>query len=86
MFGISEFFKKFQNSYTKEVYIRTAIKDSITKHTGAVVPLSAITFRSGAVILDGVSPSLKSVIYIKKQTILKEIALKQDIRVVTDIW
>ncbi len=85
MFGISEFFKKIQGSYAKEILIRTAIKDAILRHTGALVPIAAVTFKGGTVFLNGISQSLKSAIYIKKQAILEEIAEKQNIRIVHDI-
>jgi hypothetical protein len=85
MFGISEFFKKIQGSYTKEILIRNAIKEAILHQTGADIPITAVIFKSDTVMLTGVSQSLKSAIYIKKQAILKEIADKQDVRVVNDI-
>lgn len=85
MFDISNFFKKFHGAFAKEVLIRSTIREAILKYTGAEVPLTAIAFKSETVILEGVSQSLKSAIYIKKQAILKEIALKQNMRAVTDI-
>ena len=85
MLGISEFFKKIQSSYTKEIFIRNAIREVILQKTGVDVPIGSVSFKSNAVILNNVSQSLKSVIFIKKQAILKEIAEKQNIRVVSDI-
>ena len=86
MFGIGGFFKKIQNSFAKEFLVREAVREAILKQTGADLPLSVINFRSSTVILgSGVSQSLKSAIYIKKTSILKEIADKQTGRMVTDI-
>lgn len=85
MFDISNFFKKFQGAFAKEVLIRTAIKDAIRASTGVEIPLTSISFKSGTVFLNDISQSLKSAVFIKKQAILKEISEKQNIREVTDI-
>ena len=85
MFGIGDFFKRFQGVFAKEILVRNAIKEAILRHTGADIPITSIAFKSGAVILSNVSQSLKSAIYIKKSAIIKDIAEKQNIRYVNDI-
>ncbi len=85
MFGIGEFFKKIQGTFAKEVLLRDAIRQAVLHQTGGDVPIHSISFKSDAIILSNVSQSLKSVVYIKKRSILKEIAEKQNIKVLNDI-
>jgi hypothetical protein len=85
MFNIAGFFKRIQNTHTKELFIRSIIGAAIKKYTSNEVPIESITFNSSTVILKNVSQSLKSAIFVKKQSILKEINSEQTIRIVSDI-
>ncbi|MFA6295643.1 MAG: hypothetical protein WC666_04520 [Candidatus Paceibacterota bacterium] len=85
MIGLGEFFKKVQNSFLKEVSLRTAIRDIIKKYTEADVSIENISYKNNIIILKDVSQTVRSVIFIKKQAILKEISEKQDIYKITDI-
>ena len=85
MLGISEFFKKIQGSFAREISTRMIIKDAIKKHTGAEVPLEAISIKAASVVLGGVNQATRSAIYIKKQVIIKEISGTQELRYINDI-
>ncbi len=85
MFGIGDFFKRIQNSYGKEIFIRSAVQNAIKKYTGSEVPIKDMTFKGEVVTLSNISQSLRSVLYIKKQNILKEINSVQGARVISDI-
>lgn len=80
MFGISGFFKNIQNSFTKEVFLRTTIKDVIKKHTGADIPIENITCKNGVINLKKTNPVILSVVFIKKNQILGELREFSDIR------
>lgn len=84
MLGISGFFKNIQNSFTKEVVLRTTIKEVIKKHTGADIPIESISCKGESVALRNVNPSALSVIFIKKQKILEDLK-NSGIKVITDI-
>lgn len=85
MFGIGQFFSKIQNSFAKEVLIRTVMKDAIKKYVGLEIPIENISVKSGTITLDNVSQSARSAIFIKKQAIIKEIMAAQNIKNITDI-
>ena len=85
MFGIGEFFKKIQSSYTKEIFARSVIKGSVKKFTGADIPLESVSIRDGVATLRGISQSLRSAIYIKKQAIIDDMTATQGMKNVTDI-
>ena len=85
MFNISGFFKRIQNAHTKELFIRTVIRDSIKKSTTIEIPLESISFNASTAILKGISQSLRSVIFIKKRVILADINANQTIRAISDI-
>ena len=77
MFGISGFFKNIQNAFTKEVILRTAIKESVKKFTGADIPIQNIVYKNGTVTLKGLGPSALSVIFIKKRKIIDDLNSSQ---------
>ncbi len=79
MFGISEFFKRVQNSFTKEVLSRTAIKEAIKKVTGIDIAIEDINQKDGIVMLKKLDSAARSVIFIKKNRILEEIRIGQAI-------
>jgi hypothetical protein len=85
MYGIHEFFKKIQNSFSKEILVRQAIGQAIKKHIGEDVPVENISIKNGVVQLKNVSQSAKSSIFIKKQAILREIATIQSLKAINDI-
>jgi len=80
MFGISGFFKNIQNSFTKEVVLRSLIKQAIKKHTGADIPIENIVCKNGVVNLKNTNSSALSAIFIKKNQILSELKDIIDIR------
>lgn len=85
MFNIAGFFKKIQNSHTKELFIRTIVIQAIKKFTQSDIPIESVSFNSSTIVLKNISQSLRSIIFIKKQTIISEINSSQTIRIVTDI-
>ncbi len=85
MLKISEFFKKIQNRHTKELFVRSVVRDSLKKIVNVEVPVEAISFKSSIAVLKDVSQSARSQIFIKKQTIIQEINSLQSIRIVEDI-
>jgi len=85
MLGIGEFFRRIQDIKTKEIFVRTAIQDSIKKHTSVHVPIENISFASGSVVLKNINQTARSVVFIRKANIIKDINGAQTVRVVTDI-
>lgn len=84
MLGIGEFFKKIQNVRMREMLIRSTAQEVIKNQTSVEVPIDAISFKSGTMLLN-VNQTARSVIYIKRQGIMEEINSKQKVRTVTDI-
>ncbi len=85
MLSIGQFFKKIKNKHSREVFVRTVVGEVIQKHTQAHIPTESIVFSSDTIILQHISSAARSHIFIKKQAILKEIAERQDIKVISDI-
>jgi hypothetical protein len=83
MFGITDFFKNIQNAFTKEILLRTKIKEIIEKQTGISIPIENIVYKNEVVSLKKTNSSILSVIYIKKAKILEElksVGIVKDIR------
>jgi hypothetical protein len=85
MFSIAQFFARIQNVRSKEVFVRSAIQNTINEVLKVNIPLEAITFKSTTVELKNIPQTLRSVIFIKKGALLKAINEAQAIRQVTDI-
>lgn len=85
MNNIAEFFRKITGRHAAEVMLRTTVQDAIKQHTSIPVPLEAISFRSTSVLLQNINQTAKSVIFIKKPQIVRDINRAQTVRIVTDI-
>ena len=85
MFNIRDFFSRIQNSHAKEVFIRSIIRDSVKKVANIDVSLESIAIRAGTVTFTGMNQADRSTIFIKKQAILKDIALNQEMRKIDDV-
>ena len=85
MFGIGHFFQRIQNKYTKELFLRQAIIEAIKKHVGIDIDVKDIAIKNGLIILANTNQSVKSVLYIKKSAILREINSLQGVASFTDI-
>lgn len=83
MFGITDFFKNIQNAFTKEILLRTKIKEIVEKQTEISIPIENIVYKNEVVSLKKTNSSILSVIYIKKAKILEElksVGIVKDIR------
>ena len=85
MFGLSGFFKNIQNSFTKEIFLRTAIKDAIKRQIGFEIEIENITCKGSVINIKNINQTTMSAIFIKKQKILEELKNSQNIRVINDI-
>lgn len=85
MKSIGEFFSRIQNRHAQEVFLRTIVQQVLSKVANIDVDISGISFKGAAVILKNVSPATKAHAYLKKQAILKEIAIQSPGRAITDI-
>lgn len=85
MLTIGHFFKKIQSKYTAELLLREIIQKSIQQHTGAAIPVKAISIKNSTIVIAGLSPATCSQLFIKKQAILQEIGAQQSKRTITDI-
>lgn len=82
---IGDFFKRIQNLHTKEIFVRTIIKESIKKTTSVDIPVENIVFSGSTASLKGISQAARSAIFIKKHKILEDINSSQDVRKIQDI-
>ena len=85
MLSIGKFFERIQNVRTKELFIRSVIRDAIKKHVSVEIPVESIALKSSDITLKNINSSLRSAIFIKKQTLIAEINAAQAIRSFTDI-
>ena len=85
MFNISHFFNKLQNSFTKEIFIRSVIREAMKKQTGADIPIEQISVKSGVIFLKNVNSSARAAIFMKKQAILSEIEAANTGKTFTDL-
>ena len=85
MFGIGKFFERIQNSYTKEIFVRSTIIDALKKIVNIDVSIKDISIKGDTLSISGISQSARSVIYIKKESIMKEINGIQKIKQINNI-
>jgi hypothetical protein len=82
---ISEFFAKIQNKQAQKIVIYSIAKEAILNITKIDIPISSIGFSGRVLTLKGIDQAAKSVIFIKKAAILKEIKDKFPRQEVVDI-
>ena len=85
MIGINQFFNKIKNTHARELLIRNIVIDSLEKNTGIKLSVEAVSFKSNSVVLNNISQTAKSDIFIKKQKIIDYINKSQKLRVIKDI-
>jgi len=90
MKGIAEFFSRIRNIQLKETRIRSVVRDAIQKQTGCEVAVESIVVKRGVVTIRPVDANMRSVLYMKKEAILKELDLgqgshKEEQRMISDI-
>lgn len=71
MFEISNFFKKIQNSFSKEVVFRTEIKKTIKEYVGIDIDIENISCKNGIINLKNINQTALSAVFIKKTKILE---------------
>ena len=67
------------------MFTRVIVAEAVKKHTNIDISAEAVSFSSGAAIIKGIPQAGRSVIFIKKESILLDINNAQNERVVTDI-
>lgn len=85
MFGIGHLFGRISNSFTREISLRSTIRECLLRTVGIDVPIENIIYKNNLVTLKSLSSAARSVIFIKKPILLKEfeekgIANVKDIR------
>jgi len=71
MFGIGHLFGRVRNSFTKEIVLRTAVKEAVKASTGIDLAIENITVRNSTVAIKNLGQTAKSAIFIKKPKILE---------------
>jgi FKBP-type peptidyl-prolyl cis-trans isomerase (trigger factor) len=85
MFGIGHLLEKFKSIQAKEALYRQVVLDAVKKHTNIEVSPLDINKRSHEIILSKLSSEARSVIFMKKQHILKDINEHELLRHIRDI-
>lgn len=85
MRNIGEFFQRIQKAQVGRFFIQTNIAEVIKKITNIEIPTKNIIISGSKVVLNGISQSAKSEIFIKKGNILKEINTVQEKIKISDI-
>jgi hypothetical protein len=85
MQNIREFFKKISNIHAQEIALRGRIQAVVKEKTSIEIPIEDIVIKSGMVTFKHISQAAKSVIFIHKQKIIKEINTLDAASTVRDI-
>ncbi len=85
MIGFGDFFKKINNSFSKEIILRTTIKGVIKKHTNIEIPIEDISVKSNIVSFKKISQAARASIFIKKGVIIDELIRVNNLTNITDI-
>jgi len=80
MFNIAQYLDKFKNFGKTDQEIKKTLVIIIEKVVGVEIDTKNIILKGGEIIIKA-SPAIKNSIYIKKETILKELKEKFDSRV-----
>lgn len=82
--AISTFLEKFRTIARSREFIKKEIAAAIQKTTGIAINHNDITVRNNTILIQE-KPSIKSVIFIHRQTILYELKGRLDKKAPTDI-
>jgi len=85
MKSISEFFGRFRNIQVRESLVRLAVQQALKSRLVLEVPLESISCKGATVTLKGIDQAARSALFIKKESILKEINGLQTVRIIRDI-
>ena len=82
---ISEFFERIRNIHAREALVRIAAQQALKTQLLIEVGLESISCKGDAIALKGIDQSARSALFIKKESILKEINEAQTVRIIRDI-
>ncbi len=85
MLKISEFLKRIGGIQGHEIAFRSGVQAAIKDITGAEVPIGSIIFKSGTIMLKGISSSARTAIFIKKAVIIERANSNQSTHTIKDI-
>jgi hypothetical protein len=71
--SIGEFFARIRNKHLDEMRLRLTVQEIIEKHAKTKPSPDSISFSTRSVSVKGLSQAAKSVIFVKKTAILKEL-------------
>ena len=74
-----------QGKFAQEIAVRAVIQEIIKKQTTLEVPLDKITFVGMDMVLKNLDQTAKSAVFIKKASLLKEIAATVSKKNITNI-
>ena len=74
-----------QGKFAQEIAVRAVIQEIIKKQTTLEVPLDKITFVGMDMVLKNLDQTAKSAVFIKKASLLKEIAAIVSKKSITNI-
>jgi hypothetical protein len=85
VFNISQFFEKFKKAQNREIGFRLIAQRIIKEKSGMEIPIEAISIRASVINLKNISQAARSVLFIKKQSILEALNTEQQTYIVKDI-
>lgn len=85
MFNIKDFLVRIKGLQAKEHLIKSSIQEAVKKNIDLDVSSEAICISGSTVILNKISQSARSALFIKKDIILEDINERQQARLISDI-
>lgn len=79
------FFDNIRSLIGRELLARNAIREALHSQANIDVPVEKISFKGSVAVIADIGQTARSVVFIKKQAILKAINETQKNRTITDI-
>jgi hypothetical protein len=82
---ISELLGRIIGIQSSEALVLIAVQQALKKQFALEVPLGSISRKGSSITLKGIDQSARSALFIKKESVLKEINITQSVRIIRDI-
>lgn len=85
MFNIKDYLVRANSKQAKELLFRGKVQEIIKKNTGLDISVGNIVTKARRIQIKDISPTEKSLIYIKKDILIEQINKNQNIYIIDNI-